>query len=41
MGRIFDRLVEDPDFYARVQRNKLILAVVLFLIALALGWDGR
>ena len=40
MSRIFDRLVEDPDFYVRVQKNKIILALVLFALALIFGWSG-
>lgn len=32
-----DRLYSDPDFYVRVQKTKLLLAIVLLALAAALG----
>jgi hypothetical protein len=38
---IEDRLVEDQDFYVRVQKTKLVLAIVLGFLAWALhGFPG-
>ena len=35
------RLYNDPDFYARVQKTKLVLVVVGLALAFALGrFDG-
>lgn len=35
---VFDRLVEEPEFYVQVQKNKLKLVVVLGVIALLVHW---
>jgi len=38
---VFDRMVEDQDFYVRVQKTKLTVVVVLFIIsAFANHWFG-
>lgn len=37
----FDRMVEEPDFYVRVQKTKLIVAGVLLVVAaFANHWFG-
>jgi hypothetical protein len=35
---VFDRMVEDQDFYVRVQKSKLVLVVVLLAIAGVIKW---
>lgn len=34
----FDRMVEEPDFYVRVQKTKLVLAAILVPVALVVIW---
>lgn len=35
---VLDRLVDDQDFYVRVQKSKIVLTVVLLAIVGAYRW---
>lgn len=35
---VFDRMVEDQDFYVQVQKNKLKLVVILLAIVGLIHW---
>lgn len=35
---VFDRMVEEPEFYVQVQKSKLKLVVILLAIVVLVHW---